>query len=282
MRQRRRKKRRRSGSPQRREQRGGFERAGGLRLALRGRCRAPHVSLARSPDNAWLFVFAALVMCALSFALCATESADSRCGADSSPRQRQFESQHGYRGADESDDMEGDAEDTRKKGGGDEHSVSIVPALEVVADGGFKWAEGPLWVLRPGHEGDASYGRLLFSAVMDNSIFKLEYDGLSRFALASGCRDRERNSEKEQGACDALIEPGSNGLAYDPVDGGLFLCEHGSRSFTRLEENGTHSHSCMPKAANISTAPTIWCFRLAETFSLQTLLWASRCRAPSP
>ena len=54
---------------------------------------------------------------------------------------------------------------------------------------------------------------------MDNSIFKLEYDGLSRFALASGCRDRERNSEKEQGACDALIEPGSNGLAYDPVDG---------------------------------------------------------------
>ena len=75
-----------------------------------------------------------------------------------------FESQlHGYRGADESDDMEGDVEDTlRAKGGGDEHSVSIVPALEVVADGGFKWAEGPLWVLRPGHEGDASYGRLLF------------------------------------------------------------------------------------------------------------------------
>ena len=36
----------------------------------------------------------------------------------------------------------------------------------------------------------------------------------------------------------------------------------------------------MPKAANVSTAPTIWCFRLAETFSLQTLLLGFKVQGP--
>lgn len=103
--------------------------------------------------------------------------------------------------------------------------------LEVVAEG-YSWVEGPLWVLRPGHEGDAAHGRLLFSDVKRNQIFKLERDGVSRYADVSGCRE---------GPCDQLVEPGSNGLAYNPVEGGVFACEHGSRSVTRLEENGTHT-----------------------------------------
>ena len=128
------------------------------------------------------------------------------------------------------------------EGGGEEETPSIIqsPVLSVVASGGFGWAEGPLWVLRPGHEGDPSYGRLLFSAVFENSIFKIEYDGVSRYVRASGCRDKEERRRGGLG-CSSLVEPGSNGLAYDPIDGGLFLCEHGSRSVTRLEDNGTHT-----------------------------------------
>ena len=75
---------------------------------------APHVSrFARSPDNAWLFVFLpALVMCAVlssrHFAPRRVGRLEVRRGFESAAAAI-FESQlHGYRGADESDDMEGD------------------------------------------------------------------------------------------------------------------------------------------------------------------------------
>jgi len=100
--------------------------------------------------------------------------------------------------------------------------------------------QGPLWTLRPGHEGDVSFGRLLFSAVKINSILKVEYDGMSRHAHWSGCRDGDVNRNGLT-SCHDLVEPGANGLAYNPIDGHVYACEHGSRSVTRLEQNGTHT-----------------------------------------
>ena len=119
--------------------------------------------------------------------------------------------------------------------------LTYSPALQEVANGGFAWSEGPLWTLRPGHEGDISFGRLLFSAVKINSILKVEYDGMSRHAHWSGCRENDLN-RKELTSCLDLLEPGSNGLAYNPIDGHVYACEHGSRSVTRLEKNGTHTN----------------------------------------
>ena len=118
--------------------------------------------------------------------------------------------------------------------------LEYTSVLQEVASSGFTWAEGPLWTLRPGHEGNTAFGRLLFSAVHTNSILKVEYDGMSRYARHSGCRD---NDMTRQGLvpCGQLREPGSNGLAYNPVDGHVYACEHGSRSVTRLEPNGTHT-----------------------------------------
>ena len=107
--------------------------------------------------------------------------------------------------------------------------------FEVVAEG-FQWTEGPLWMLRPGHEGDKSFGRLLFSDVKTNTILKWEPTGISRFANEAGCRSRDPLHP-----CDQLVEPGSNGLAFDAVNGGLVVCEHGARQISQLEKNGSRT-----------------------------------------
>jgi sugar lactone lactonase YvrE len=121
------------------------------------------------------------------------------------------------------------------------NKLEFSPAVQEVANGGFTWAEGPLWTLRPGHEGDTTFGRLLFSAVKSNSILKVEYDGMSRHIRKSGCRDSDAHREGLT-PCNQLLEPGSNGLAYNPIDGFVYACEHGTRSVTRLEKNGTHTN----------------------------------------
>ena len=204
------------------------------KLRVCARQISPHVkSCASNPDNSWLFVFLpvlaiAAVLASRHFALPRVGQLEIRRGCEPAAAAI-FESQlYDYSG-------DGVVAEGRKGENEGDNSVMIKSVLEVVARGGFSWAEGPLWVLRPGHEGDASYGRLLFSAVFDNSIFKIEYDGVSRFLRESGCRS------KVHGNCNTLVEPGSNGIAYDPIDGGLYLCEHGSRSVSRLDEDGTHT-----------------------------------------
>ena len=89
----------------------------------------------------------------------------------------------------------------------------------------------------PGHEGDTTYGRLLFSAVKSNSILKFETTGTSRHSHFAGCRDRDP-ARHGLTPCADLVEPGTNGLAYNPTDGYIYACEHGTRAVTRLERNG--------------------------------------------
>lgn len=99
----------------------------------------------------------------------------------------------------------------------------LVPSnvkIEKIA-GGHKWVEGPVW--------NRKEGFLLFSDVPNNSIYKWqESKGESLYSKPSGYTGKV----PFDGA-----EPGSNGLAYDPV-GNLVLAEHGDRRVARLENNG--------------------------------------------
>lgn len=80
--------------------------------------------------------------------------------------------------------------------------------VEKVA-GGFQFTEGPLWV--------ASKGELLLSDIPANRIVRLK-----------------------AGTCETFRTPShnSNGLTFDK-QGRLIACEHGSRSVTRTELDGT-------------------------------------------
>jgi len=90
---------------------------------------------------------------------------------------------------------------------------------KIVDDHG--WAEGPVWV-RDG-------GYLLFSDVVQNTIFRWKPgEGETVFLRPSGYTG---------GAPFAGKEPGSNGLAIDPV-GRLVFCQHGDRRITRREPDG--------------------------------------------
>jgi gluconolactonase len=96
---------------------------------------------------------------------------------------------------------------------------SLVPRganLEKIVDG-HQWAEGPLWV--------RSGGYLLFSDVAKNAIYRWkEGEGESVFLQPSGYT----GSAPFVGA-----EPGSNGLAEDPM-GRLVFAKHGDRQIERL------------------------------------------------
>ena len=91
--------------------------------------------------------------------------------------------------------------------------------LEKLADG-FLFTEGPVW-----HPD----GYLLFSDPNANAIYRWTPDGgLSVFRTKSGYKGLDVG---------AYHQPGSNGLALDPV-GRLTINEHGNRRVTRLEKNG--------------------------------------------
>lgn len=99
----------------------------------------------------------------------------------------------------------------------------LIPAdakIEKLA-GGFKWAEGPVWLM--------DKGVLVFSDVPNNVIhqYKPGDTKVTEFLRPSGY-----TGEKRRGG-----EPGSNGLSVDR-EGRLLLCEHGDRRVSRLEKNG--------------------------------------------
>ena len=101
---------------------------------------------------------------------------------------------------------------------------ALVPkdaAIEVLA-GGFKWAEGPVWVKEGGY--------LLFSDIPNNRVCKWHpKDGLKENHL--------KPSGFTTGAKFDGKEPGANGLALDK-NGMLILCQHGDRRIARLEKDG--------------------------------------------
>ena len=99
----------------------------------------------------------------------------------------------------------------------------LVPSnlkIEKIA-GGHKWVEGPVWNRKEAY--------LLFSDIPNNSIYKWQEDrGESLFLKPSGYTGK---------ALFGGLEPGSNGLAFDPA-GRLVLAEHGDRRIARLERSG--------------------------------------------
>ena len=99
----------------------------------------------------------------------------------------------------------------------------LVPSnlkIEKIA-GGHKWVEGPVWNRKEAY--------LLFSDIPNNSIYKWQEDrGESLFLKPSGYTGK---------APFGGLEPGSNGLAFDPA-GRLVLAEHGDRRIARLERSG--------------------------------------------
>ena len=99
----------------------------------------------------------------------------------------------------------------------------LVPSnlkIEKIA-GGHKWVEGPVWNRQEGY--------LLFSDIPKNSIYRWQEDrGESLFLKPSGYTGK---------APFGGLEPGSNGLAFDPA-GRLVLAEHGDRRIARLERSG--------------------------------------------
>ena len=98
--------------------------------------------------------------------------------------------------------------------------VPLNVKIEKIA-GGHKWVEGPVWNRKKGY--------LLFSDIPNNSIYKWqEGRGESLFLKPSGYTGK---------APFGGLEPGSNGLAFDPA-GRLVLAEHGDRRIARLEKNG--------------------------------------------
>jgi gluconolactonase len=89
--------------------------------------------------------------------------------------------------------------------------------IEKLAEG-FDWVEGPVWVK------EKKGGYLLFSDIPPNAIYKWsEGKGISLFMKPAGCH----------ADCDALKEPGTNGLAVDKK-GHLIMNEHGDRRIARL------------------------------------------------
>lgn len=100
--------------------------------------------------------------------------------------------------------------------------VPMSAALEKIASG-FVFIEGPVWV--PG-----SPGRLIFSDIPGNKVYSWSEDDGVQVILDSVTPDH----------IPAGSMRGSNGLALDP-QGRLVLCEHGNRSVTRMEDDGSRT-----------------------------------------
>lgn len=87
---------------------------------------------------------------------------------------------------------------------------------------GFKWSEGPVWVKDGGY--------LLFSDIPNNTVNKWSEKGRlqENFLKPSGYTGTAPFTGEE---------PGSNGLAIDPKDGKLVLCQHGDRRVAKLVDH---------------------------------------------
>ena len=84
--------------------------------------------------------------------------------------------------------------------------------------GGFKWAEGPVWIKRGGY--------LLFSDPPMNTIYRWSpKHGVKAFLHPSGYAGNDTAP---------LREAGSNGLAVD-ASGALIICDSGNRGLARLD-----------------------------------------------
>jgi len=73
-------------------------------------------------------------------------------------------------------------------------------------------------------------GYLVFSDVFENKIYKYT-PGMGEPEVLldpAGCL------KPEEDYCTQRLEPGSNGLAWDPVTNELVICEHGERRLTRV------------------------------------------------
>jgi gluconolactonase len=101
--------------------------------------------------------------------------------------------------------------------------------IEVLA-GGFKWTEGAVW--------DKAHNRLLFSDIPNNRVVTWSAkDGIKDFLKPSGYTGKEEFKG---------VEPGSNGLAFDP-HGNLILCQHGDRRVARLAKDGKSFETVVDK-----------------------------------
>jgi gluconolactonase len=92
--------------------------------------------------------------------------------------------------------------------------------IERVA-GGFEFTEGPVW---------SPDGALLFSSPNTNSIYRLdpELEKVTLFRPKSGYTGVD---------IDRYLQPGSNGLTFDPA-GRLVICQHGNRRVIRVNPHG--------------------------------------------
>ncbi len=100
---------------------------------------------------------------------------------------------------------------------------AIVPAkarVERIA-GGFEFTEGPVW---------SKDGALLFSSPNTNVIYRWEEIGkVTVFRSKSGYSGTD---------IARFVQPGSNGLTFDPKDGLLTICQHGNRRVIRVNPHG--------------------------------------------
>jgi gluconolactonase len=91
--------------------------------------------------------------------------------------------------------------------------------IEVLA-GGFKWAEGPVWVPK--------LNAVLFTDIPNNRVMKWSAQGgLSEYLKPSGFTGTAKFDGRE---------PGANGLTLDQA-GRLILCQHGDRCVARLNDD---------------------------------------------
>jgi gluconolactonase len=117
-------------------------------------------------------------------------------------------------------------------------SALIYPGkeMEIIASE-LKWAEGPLWV----QDEAASLSYLMFSDTVLNRIYKWE-DGKGMFTVGKTIYVEGSGCKSDPKYCDAMYEPGSNGLLRkDSSSLDLLVCQHGERAVSLLRENGTRA-----------------------------------------
>jgi len=108
--------------------------------------------------------------------------------------------------------------------------------MEIIATD-VKWAEGPLWI----QDDAASLNYLMFSDTEANRIYKWE-DGKGMFTVGKTIYIENSGCKSDLAHCNALKEPGSNGLVRrDSTSLDLLACQHGERTISLLRENGTRS-----------------------------------------
>ena len=100
--------------------------------------------------------------------------------------------------------------------------LDVTSPLEVIA-GGYRWAEGPVWV-RDG-------GYLLFSDVPANVVY--------RWQPGVGARPFLAPSGLAGAVPDGIREAGANGLAIDAT-GALIMADSGTRAICRVELASRH------------------------------------------